>query len=58
MMRPIRDYASQWEQNAQIDAMCAVLTVADKQNRGWELERFLSTGEDEISRPHRTHRPS
>ena len=46
----VQDYASQWEQNAQIDAMYAVLTVAEKQNRGRELEEFLSTGEDEIER--------
>ena len=40
--------ARDWDDLATVDPLWAVLSVDDKRNGGWDLQAFLSTGEDEV----------
>lgn len=45
----LEDSKAYWDQHARRDPLWAILSDADKRNRGWELSDFMSRGEREIS---------
>jgi SAM-dependent methyltransferase len=48
LRRHLQRYRSQWEANARLDALWAVLTLDDKLGDGWNERAFFETGRQEI----------
>src|SRR5512135_2860075 len=48
MARPHTAYAEEWEKNARIDPLFAILTHPHARNRRWIAADFFATGETEI----------
>jgi 2-polyprenyl-3-methyl-5-hydroxy-6-metoxy-1,4-benzoquinol methylase len=54
----LRRYRDQWEANARLDALWAVLTLDAKLGGGWDETAFFQTGEQEIEEVFRFARDS
>jgi trans-aconitate methyltransferase len=48
-MRPAPLHTRDWEEMAAIDPLWAIMSSPEKRFRNWELEEFLSTGQEEVS---------
>lgn len=50
MHKKIIDYAKEWQNNAEADALWAILTNSTYYGNKWDVADFFATGEEEISR--------
>lgn len=50
MVKTMTQYATEWESNAQADAMWVILTDSKYYGGKWDRDEFFATGEEEIKR--------
>lgn len=50
MVRSIKEYARDWQENAEADAFWSILTNPKFSGRKWNAAAFYKTGEEEIGR--------
>ena len=50
MTKSIDQYAKEWQNNAEADALWVILTDSKYYGRKWDIDEFFATGEEEINR--------